>query len=173
MAPCAFSFRCSTFNKDFVQVNDNAHAALSFYGVRAFDFIQTIEKRKKKIPSSTGVVARLLFELNIASRQGLRLALHHGHLQHLNDALGALLVRHRPAQNPPAEHVENDSQVQEAAARRHVADIGDPQAIWCVGMEVPLDPIRCRRNLRISTRRARRTATTHTGHADGRDRGLA
>ena len=25
-------FRCSTFNKDFVQVNDNAHAALSFYG---------------------------------------------------------------------------------------------------------------------------------------------
>ena len=45
-------FRCSTFNKDFVQVNDNAHAALSFYGVGAFDFIQTIGKRKKKIPAS-------------------------------------------------------------------------------------------------------------------------
>ena len=38
-------FRCSTLNKYFVQVNNNAHAALSFYGVRAFDFIQTIGKR--------------------------------------------------------------------------------------------------------------------------------
>ena len=39
-------FRCSTLNKYFVQVNNNAHAALSFYGVRAFDFIQTIGKRE-------------------------------------------------------------------------------------------------------------------------------
>ena len=56
--PCLL-FRCSTFNKDFVQVNDNAHVALSFYGVGAFDFIQTIEKRKRKYQVQ-GIVARLL-----------------------------------------------------------------------------------------------------------------
>ena len=50
----------------------------------------------------------------------VRRALRHGHLQRLNDQLGGQVIRRRPAHNPPAEHVENDGQIQEADERRHV-----------------------------------------------------
>ena len=86
-------------------------------------------------------------------------------LQRLNDPFGAQVVRHRPAHNPPPEPIENDSQLKEADQRRHVGDIGDPQAIPRVGLKVPLDPVWCRRNLRVPTRRARPTVTAHTGDA--------
>ena len=92
-------------------------------------------------------------------------ALLHGHLQCLDYQLGAQVRRHRPAHDPPAEHVENDGQVEEADERRDVGDVGDPQAIRRVRLEVALDPIRRRPGLYISARRARPAAPAHAGDA--------
>ena len=71
-------------------------------------------------------------------------ALLHGHLQCLDYQLGAQVRRHRPAHDPPAEHVEDDGQVEEARQGRNVGDVGDPQAIRRVSLEAALDPVRRR-----------------------------
>ena len=140
--------RCSTFNKDFVQVNDNAHVALSFYGVGAFDFIQTIGKRKKNIPAYRGR-RNANFDLNMGC-QGLR-------RRCTTAIVNASTIR--------------SARMWFAIAQTTIHRLNTPRMIARYrklargGLEVPLDPILCRRNLRILTRRGRRTATSHTGHA--------
>ena len=50
----------------------------------------------------------------------LRSPLVHGHLQRLNHQRGAKMPRHGPTDDAPAEHVEDDGQVQEAGQGRDV-----------------------------------------------------
>ena len=50
-----------------------------------------------------------------------RSALLHGHLQRLGHQCRAQARRHRPTHHPPAEHVHDDGQVEEAGPRRDVS----------------------------------------------------
>ena len=78
-----------------------------------------------------------------------RPALPHGHLQRLGHQRCAQVRRHRPTHDTPAEYVENDGEVGEAGAGRHVGDVGEPQAIRRIGLEAVVDPIRRRSVNRI------------------------
>ena len=77
------------------------------------------------------------------------------------------MPRHGPTDDAPAEHVEDDGQVQEAGQGRDVGDVGDPEPVRRVRLEAPLDPIRGRAGLGIPACRARAAAPAHPGDADG------
>src|SRR6202007_897692 len=64
-----------------------------------------------------------------------RLALYHRHLQCRQDQLGPQMCLHRPADDPTAERVEYDSEIQEAGHRRDIRYVGDPKLVRSVGGE--------------------------------------
>jgi hypothetical protein len=72
---------------------------------------------------------------------GPRLALRHGHVERVEDDVRRERRRHRPADNATAPCVEDDREVQEAGPRRHVRDVGDPEAIRSGDVEVAIDEI--------------------------------
>ena len=72
------------------------------------------------------------------------------HVEGVEDQLGSHVARHRPADDEPAEHVDDDRDVQEARPGRDVRDVGHPQ------------PIRARR---------RKFRLTRSGAGPHRDRG--
>jgi hypothetical protein len=64
------------------------------------------------------------------------------HLERVQDQLGAEMAGHRPADHGPAEGVHHDRQVEEAGPGRDVADVGHPESVRALGLEVALDEIR-------------------------------
>ena len=56
-----------------------------------------------------------------------RLALTDRHLQCRQHELGAQMRLDRPADDPTAERIEHDSEIQEASHRRDIRDVGDPE----------------------------------------------
>ena len=110
-----------------------------------------------------GVLATLIGVMDDRDRPPLV----HGHLQRLDHQRGAKMPRHGPTDDAPAEHVEDDGQVQEAGQGRDVGDVGDPEPVRRVRLEAPLDPIRGRAGLGIPACRARAAAPAHPGDADG------
>jgi len=71
-----------------------------------------------------------------------RFAAKDGHLERADDQLFAHMVGHRPADDATAEDVENDGELQEAAPRRNVSDVGDPQLIGSIGGEAATGQVR-------------------------------
>ena len=94
-------------------------------------------------------------------------ALCDGHLQRFDDQRCAQVRGHRPTDDPPAEHVEDDGQVEKARQGRHVGDVGRPQAVRLVGLEAALDPIRRRPGTYRPARRAGAATPAHAGDARG------
>ena len=62
----------------------------------------------------------------------------HGHLQRLDHQRGTKMPRHGPTDDAPAEHVEDDSQVQKTGQGRHVGDVGDSEPVRRVRLEATL-----------------------------------
>jgi hypothetical protein len=79
-----------------------------------------------------------------------------GHVQNREHQLDAQVRSHRLPQDPSAEGVHHDRQVQKTGLRRHVRDVGDPELVGPVGTEVARDPIR---SLGLAARRSRPLAT--------------
>jgi hypothetical protein len=69
------------------------------------------------------------------------LATHPGHLQGIDDELGAQVVRDRPAHDPAAEHIEDRGAVDPALGGAVLGDVGDPQPIRLIGDELTLHVI--------------------------------
>jgi hypothetical protein len=65
-----------------------------------------------------------------------------GHVQSLQNQLGAQMGRHRPADDPAAPGIHHHRQVQESCPGRDVGDVGHPEPIPARGGEVPLHQIR-------------------------------
>ena len=57
---------------------------------------------------------------------------------------------HRPADDPGAERVEHDSEIQEAGRRRDLPDVGNPELIGAIGGEVAVHQVRRRPRVAIS-----------------------
>ncbi len=72
-------------------------------------------------------------------------------------------MRHRPADDPAAEGIQHDGEIEKARQGRHVADVGDPQPIRPRGGEASLDQIRRRPGRRLAHRGARPPATADAG----------
>ena len=56
---------------------------------------------------------------------------------------------HRPADDPTAERIEHDSEIQEAAHRRDIGDVGDPKLVGAVGGEITVHQVRRRARVAI------------------------
>ena len=79
-------------------------------------------------------VLRRLVEPALAALVGVvdhppRPALGHGHLQGVEDELGAEMRRHGPADDPATPGVQHDGQVEEAGPGGDLGDVGDPELI--------------------------------------------
>ena len=79
----------------------------------------------------------------------------------------AKMPRHGPTDDAPAEHVEDDGQVQEAGQGRDVGDVGDPEPVRRVRLKRRATRCRGRAGLGIPACRARAAAPAHPGDADG------
>jgi len=79
-----------------------------------------------------------------------RVALGDGHVQGVQDQLGAEMVGHRPADDPAGERVEDDSEVQPALTGALLGDVSDPQAVGSWWSELALDQIRGRCRGRVA-----------------------
>ncbi len=61
------------------------------------------------------------------------------HLERVEREFGAERGRHPPADDRPAEGVDDEGRVDEARPGGHVGDVGDPEAVRGGGAEHPLD----------------------------------
>ena len=66
-----------------------------------------------------------------------------GHVEGVQDQLGAQVLSHRPAHNSPGEGVQDHRQVQPALTGVLLGDVGHPQPVWRWRQEVPFDEVRC------------------------------
>ena len=98
------------------------------------------------------------------------------HVERVDHKFFAHVVRHCPADDATAEDVEHDGKIQEAAPRRYVGDVSDPQLIRSVGGEATFHQIGRRSRIAITDRRrcglaprstVDATITHQTGNAFG------
>lgn len=89
-------------------------------------------------------------------------ALCHGHLQSVQNQLRTQVIGHGSADDPAAEGVKHDAEVEEARSSRHVGDIRYPEPVRGSGGKVTVDQVGSRARLSISPRRDRAT-TPMTG----------
>jgi hypothetical protein len=73
------------------------------------------------------------------------LAAPEGHLDRIDDQLGAQVLAHRPADHHAAVGVDDHRQVQPAGPGAHVGDVGDPQRVRAAGDKATIDQIGGRR----------------------------
>jgi hypothetical protein len=85
-------------------------------------------------------------------------ALGNGHLQGVQDELRPEVVGHGPSDDPAAEGVEHDGDVEEAGSSRYVGDIRHPELVRGGGGEVAVDEVGSRTRLPVPPRRNRATA---------------
>ena len=88
-----------------------------------------------------------------------------GHLQGVDDQLGAHVVGNRPADHGAAEDVEHRGAVDLALAGGVLGDVGDPQPVGALGDEAALHQILVHRRRR--TRSAMLAPVTDAGQAGG------
>ena len=68
-------------------------------------------------------------------------AVHPGHLQGVDDQLGAQVISDRPADHAAGVDIQHDRAVHPPAAGAVLGDVGDPQPVGAVGDEPPVDVI--------------------------------
>src|ERR1700722_7676647 len=74
------------------------------------------------------------------------------HVQRAEHEFGAQVIRHSPADDAPAEGVEDDGDIEKSDPSRNVRDIGDPKLIRAIGNELAVDEIRSRSSVWIANR---------------------
>ena len=94
-----------------------------------------------------------------------RAAALHRHAQRVGDELGALVGRHRPADDPAAEDIDDDGQEQKARPGRDVGDVSDPALVGSGGGEVAGEQVGSWTGSVIAARRATEPAAGHAGEA--------
>ena len=72
---------------------------------------------------------------------------------------------HRPSDDASAEGVQHDGEEQEARPRGHVGNIGDPQAVGPVHLEIPVDEVGGGTGVVIANRGAHPLAPVNTLNA--------
>ena len=65
-----------------------------------------------------------------------------GHAERVEDELGAKVVAHRPADDPPAEDVLDDGEEEEALTGLDVFEVADPEPVRLRPCEVAVDQVR-------------------------------
>ena len=80
-------------------------------------------------------------------------ALCNGHLQSVQNQLRTQMIGHGPADDPAAESVKHDAEVEEARTSRHVGDIRYPETVRGSGGKVTVDQVGSRARLSIPPRR--------------------
>ena len=80
--------------------------------------------------------------VGVVHEPGVGAAARDGHLERVDDELGAQVVGDRPADDPAAVAVHHGGQVQPALPGPDVGDVGRPQAIARDRVEVALDQVR-------------------------------
>jgi hypothetical protein len=73
-----------------------------------------------------------------------------GHVEGVQDQLGAQVLSHRPAHNSPGEGVQDHRQVQPALVGALLGDVGHPQPVRPWRQEVPFDQVRRRCGGRVA-----------------------
>lgn len=68
-------------------------------------------------------------------------AVPHGHVEGVEDELGAQMRRHRPANDAPAERVDHHREIQPPFDRPLLRDVGDPEPIGAGRTKVALNEI--------------------------------
>ena len=91
-----------------------------------------------------------------------------GHLEGVDDELGAHVIGDRPAHHAPGEGVEDHGQVGLAVLGRVLGDVHHPEAVGLGGIEGPLDQVVGRLGIEIPPRAASPAAPVDAG-----DSGLA
>lgn len=71
-----------------------------------------------------------------------------GHLDRVEDHLGAHVRRAPPPHDHPAERVDNEADVRDAGPRRHERQVGDPKPVRGRRGELPLHEVRVPRRRR-------------------------
>jgi hypothetical protein len=64
-----------------------------------------------------------------------------GHLERVDDKLGAQVVGDRPADDPAAVAVHHRGQIQPALPGAQIGDVSDPQPVRASGLKVALDEV--------------------------------
>jgi len=64
------------------------------------------------------------------------------HLERVDDQLGAEMVGHRPADDPPREQVLDVREVHEPLPRRDVGDVRRPRLVRALGARITLEQVR-------------------------------
>ena len=96
-----------------------------------------------------------------------RLALPDRHVHRVDDELGLEVVSHRPSDDPAAEGVQDDRQIQESGPSRHIGDVRYPEHVRLMGIEVPVDQIAGRPQPFVADRGSRSPAAADALQACG------
>ncbi|AAW74375.1 hypothetical protein XOO1121 [Xanthomonas oryzae pv. oryzae KACC 10331] len=86
-------------------------------------------------------------------------------LERIEHQLGPHRRRRLPAHDPACEYVDDEGDADPALPRRHIGEVRDPQRVWPIRSELPVDVIERARRLRIAHRRAHRLAADDTAQA--------
>ena len=84
------------------------------------------------------------------------------HVQRVEHEIGLQVRLHRPPHDTSTPDIDDHRQVQEAARRRYVGDVGDPELVAAFHTEVSLNEIRCGPCVSVTLRRAPLLATGGT-----------
>ena len=84
------------------------------------------------------------------------------HVQRVEHEIGFQVRLHQPTHDTSTPGIDDHSQVQEAARRRDVRDVGDPELVGAFHTEVTLDEVRCGPCVSVTLRRAPLLATGRT-----------
>jgi len=66
------------------------------------------------------------------------------HVQGIEHELGFKIMAHGPADDAPREGIQHNGQVQEPGPGRDIGDVGHPEPVWRIGVEIPVDQIASR-----------------------------
>jgi len=94
----------------------------------------------------------------VVDEAGGGLAAQDGHLERVEHELCAQVVAHRPADTATAPGVDDRRQEQISLPRRHVGDVGDPEAVRLRSPKAPAHEVLGRRGLSRLPRRLRALA---------------
>jgi hypothetical protein len=88
-------------------------------------------------------------------------AVPYGHVERVEDELGAQMRSHRPADHAAAERVDDDRAIEPSFGGPLLSDVGDPQPVGCGGTEVAFDKIRRRHRVEVAACESASFAAMH------------
>jgi hypothetical protein len=82
-------------------------------------------------------------------------------LQRVEHEVGLHRTAHPPGDDAPREDINDEGDVYEALPGRDVGEVGHPQLVRPLGLEVPFDAVQRARRLHVRHRRAHALAATY------------